>query len=148
MCLEETEALQSFTVIGGCSYLQVDRNWDLHVSCFESLALWLWDMDTKVTLIGEFMSLVTCVCTQLCSITVPNQWLLHETESRLLPAWSECQQLWLYGHEACFLETGLSHRIVSSRDNSEWTLKLWLEQVHRSCWEVCGMGRVHAWRFA
>ena len=80
-------------------------------------------------------------------MTVSNQRLLCETESRLITSIVHQRQLQLYGHVARYPEADPTSQVVSERDNPEWRRPMgrpqisWLRQVDASCWELVGMGR-------
>ena len=90
----------------------------------------------------------------IVGMTVSNQRLLRETESRPITSIVCQRQLWLYGHVACYPEADPASWVVSERDNLWWRRSRgrpqssWLGQVDASCWELLGMGKRFAWRLA
>ena len=85
---------------------------------------------------------------------VPNERLLHETESRPVISIVLERQLRLYGHVARLPDVDPTHRVLSVRDNPEWRRPAgrprdsWLRRVDHSCRGVFGMRRAEAWEFA
>ncbi len=106
-----------------------------------------------VTWRGVSMSLVRSAFAEswgTTGMTVSNQRLLHETESR--PVTSivcECQ-LRLHGHVACLPDVDPAHRVLSVRDKPGWRRprgrqrNSWLGKVDQSCRELLGLGRMVA----
>ena len=56
----------------------------------------------------------------IARMTVSNQRLLRETESRPITNIVRQHQLWLYGHVARYPEADPTCRVVSERENPEW----------------------------
>ena len=90
----------------------------------------------------------------IVGMTLLNQRLLRETESRPITSiFCQCQ-LRLYGHVACYSEADPACQVVSEKDNPRWRSprghpqSSWLGQVDASCWELIGMGRGLTWELA
>ena len=87
-------------------------------------------------------------------MTVSNQRLLREADSRHITSIVRQRQLGLYGLVARYPEADPAYRVVSIRDKTTWRRprgrpqNSWLQQVDASCWESLGMRREPAWRLA
>ena len=56
----------------------------------------------------------------IAGMTVSNQQLLPETESRPITSIVHQRQLWLYGRVACYPEADPACRVVSEKDKLGW----------------------------
>ena len=87
-------------------------------------------------------------------MTVSNQRLFHETDSRPITSIVRQRQLRLYGHVARYPEADPACWVVSVRDSPTWRRprgrpqNSWMRQVDASCWELLGIGRETAWGLA
>ena len=88
----------------------------------------------------------------IAEMTVSNQRLFCETESKPITNIGLQRQLRLYRQVARYSEADPACRVVSERDHPEWRRprgrlqSLWLRQVDDSCSELLGMESELAWR--
>ena len=129
--------------------VQTDKDLNLQVAGDPCLAVWLWDKHWIPIWRDKLMSFVNnafAVSLGIAGMTVSNQTLLHETESRPITSIVHQHELWLYGHvarnpeadPACQVVWGITRGGGSQGGN----------KVNVSCWELLGMGRVLAWGLA
>ncbi len=83
-------------------------------------------------------------------MTMSNQLLLREGESRPFKRVVCDHQLRLHGHVKPLPDIDLAHRVLAVRDKPEWRPRgrrrtSFLGKVDRSCLELFGMGRVTEW---
>ena len=81
---------------------------------------------------------------------VSNEWLLRETQMRLVTCIVHERQLRVYGHVARFPDADPAHQVLSARESREWRRPMgrpcasWLQQFDQHLTEM-EMGQASAW---